>query len=132
MYCTDPIADMLTRIRNANSALHEKVDIPFSKEKEAIANVLKKEGYILNYKIIEKDGKKDIRAYLKYGENNEKVIKGIKRISKPGRRVYSGVKELPKVLGGLGIAIVSTPKGIITGKECRKENVGGEVLCYVW
>ncbi|BDU49537.1 30S ribosomal protein S8 [Haliovirga abyssi] len=132
MYFTDPIADMLTRIRNANSASHEKADMPFSKEKEAIASVLKAEGYILNYKVIEKNNKKDLRIYLKYGVNNEKVIKGIKRISTPGRRAYSGVKEMPKVLGGLGIAIVSTPKGIITGKECKKENVGGEVLCYVW
>lgn len=132
MYFTDPIADMLTRIRNANSASHEKVDMPFSKEKESIASVLKAEGYILNYKVVEKNNKKDLRVYLKYGVNDEKVIKGIKRISTPGRRAYSGVKEIPKVLGGLGIAIVSTPKGIITGRECKKENVGGEVLCYVW
>lgn len=131
MFLTDPIADMLTRIRNANSVKHEKVDMPFSKEKEAIANVLKEEGFILNYKIIQDGNKKNIRVYLKYVEGTQ-VIKGIKRISKPGRRVYSGAVEMPRVLSGLGIAIVSTPKGIVTDKFCRINNVGGEVLCYVW
>lgn len=131
MYLTDPIADMLTRIRNANTAKHEKVDIPFSKEKEAIIKILKDEGYILNYKEIAEGAIKTIRVYLKYA-GKEKVITGLKRVSKPGRRVYSGVADMPKVLGGLGIAIVSTPKGIITGKKCVNENVGGEVLCYVW
>jgi small subunit ribosomal protein S8 len=131
MYLTDPIADMLTRIRNANSAMHEKVDVPFSKMKEAIANTLKEEGYILNYKIITDGNKKNIRIYLKY-DGKERVIKGLKRISKPGRRVYSSVEDMPRVLSGLGIAIVSTPKGVITDRICRNENVGGEVLCFVW
>jgi small subunit ribosomal protein S8 len=131
MYLTDPIADMLTRIRNANSAMHDKVDVPFSKMKEAIANTLKEEGYILNYKIITDGNKKNIRIYLKY-DGKERVIKGLKRISKPGRRVYSSVEDMPRVLSGLGIAIVSTPKGVITDRICRNENVGGEVLCFVW
>ncbi len=132
MFLTDPIADMLTRIRNANSAMHEKVDVPFSKEKLAIAKILKDEGYILNYKEIEEGNKKDIRVYLKFVDGKEKVIRGLKRISKPGRRVYTGVENTPTVLGGLGIAILSTPKGVITDKQCKAENVGGEVLCYVW
>ncbi len=132
MFLTDPIADMLTRIRNANSAMHEKVDVPFSKEKLAIAKILKDEGYILNYKEIEEGNKKDIRVYLKFVDGKEKVIRGLKRISKPGRRVYTGVENMPTVLGGLGIAILSTPKGVITDKQCKAENVGGEVLCYVW
>jgi len=132
MFLTDPIADMLTRIRNANSAMHEKVDVPFSKEKLAIAKILKDEGFILNYKEIEEGNKKDIRVYLKFVDGKEKVIRGLKRISKPGRRVYTGVENMPKVLGGLGIAILSTPKGVITDKQCKTENVGGEVLCYVW
>ena len=132
MFLTDPIADMLTRIRNANSAMHEKVDVPFSKEKLAIAKILKDEGFILNYKEIEEGNKKDIRVYLKFVDGKEKVIRGLKRISKPGRRVYTGVENMPTVLGGLGIAILSTPKGVITDKQCKAENVGGEVLCYVW
>ncbi len=132
MFLTDPIADMLTRIRNANSAMHEKVDVPFSKEKLAIAKILKDEGYILNYKEIEEGNKKDIRVYLKFVDGKEKVIRGLKRISKPGRRVYTGVENMPTVLGGLGIAILSTPKGVITDKQCKAQNVGGEVLCYVW
>lgn len=132
MYVTDPIADMLTRIRNGNIAMHEKVDVPFSKEKEAITKILKEEGYVLNYKIISENNKQTLRIYLRYGEGNEKVIKGLRRISKPGRRVYTNVEDMPKVLGGLGIAVVSTSKGIITDKVCRKENIGGEVLCYVW
>lgn len=131
MNLTDPIADMLTRIRNANSAKHVSVKIPFSKMKEGIANILKNEGYIKDFEIKEDGSKKDVIVALKYVDG-ENVIKGLKRISKPGRRVYSGVEELPKVLGGLGIAIVSTPKGVITDKECRKHSVGGEVLCYVW
>lgn len=131
MNLTDPIADMLTRIRNANSAKHSVVSIPFSKIKESIANILKNEGYIVNYEIKEEGSKKDIVVTLKYVEG-ETVIKGLRRISKPGRRVYSSVENLPKVLGGLGIAIVSTPKGVITDKECRKHSVSGEVLCYVW
>ena len=131
MNLTDPIADMLTRIRNANSAKHVSVKIPFSKMKEGIANILKNEGYIKDFEIKEDGSKKDVIVALKYVDG-ENVIKGLKRISKPGRRVYSGVEDLPKVLGGLGIAIVSTPKGVITDKECRKHSVGGEVLCYVW
>lgn len=131
MNLTDPIADMLTRIRNANSARHEVVAIPFSKIKESIANILKNEGYIAGYEIKEEGNIKDIVVTLKYVDG-EAVIKGLRRISKPGRRVYSSVENLPKVLGGLGIAIVSTPKGVIIDKECRKHSVGGEVLCYVW
>lgn len=132
MYVTDPIADMLTRIRNGNIAMHEKVDVPFSKEKEAITKILKEEGYVLNFKVISENNKQTLRVYLRYGEGNEKVIKGLRRISKPGRRVYTNVEDMPKVLGGLGIAIVSTSKGILTDKVCRKENIGGEVLCYIW
>lgn len=131
MNLTDPIADMLTRIRNANSAKHESVKIPFSNMKHGIANILKNEGYIKDFELKEDGSKKDVVVSLKYVDG-ENVIKGLKRISKPGRRVYSGVEELPKVLGGLGIAIVSTPRGVITDKECRKHSVGGEVLCYVW
>ena len=131
MHLTDPIADMLTRIRNANSAKHANVKVPFSKMKEGISNILKNEGYIAGFEIKEDGSKKDIIVSLKYVDG-ENVIKGLKRISKPGRRVYSGAEGLPKVLGGLGIAIVSTPKGVITDKECRKHSVGGEVLCYVW
>lgn len=132
MFLTDPIADMLTRIRNANTAMHERVDIPFSKEKLAIAKILKEEGFVLNFKEVVDGNKKNLRVYLKYGDKRERVIKGLKRISKPGRRVYIGVADMPRVLGGLGIAIVSTPKGVITDKGARKENVGGEILCYVW
>lgn len=131
MYLTDPIADMLTRIRNGNMAKHAQVAVPFSKIKESIANILKNEGYIVSYEVKEEGTKKDIVVTLKYMDGDA-VIKGLKRISKPGRRVYTSVESLPKVLGGLGIAIVSTPKGVITDKECRKHSVGGEVLCYVW
>lgn len=131
MHLTDPIADMLTRIRNANLAKHNTVKIPFSKIKESLANTLKSEGYINNFEVKEEGTKKDIIVSLKFMDG-EAVIKGLKRISKPGRRVYTSVESLPKVLGGLGIAIVSTPNGVITDKECRKHSVGGEVLCYVW
>ena len=132
MQITDPIADMLTRIRNANSARHESVDIPASNMKKAIAEILLSEGYIKNYQIIE-DGKQGIiRVILKYGENKAKVITGLKRISKPGLRVYSSKEELPKVLKGLGIAIISTSKGVMTDKSARRENIGGEVLAFVW
>ena len=131
MHLTDPIADMLTRIRNANLAKHNTVKIPFSKIKESLANILKSEGYINNFEVKEEGTKKDIIVSLKFMDG-EAVIKGLRRISKPGRRVYTSVESLPKVLGGLGIAIVSTPKGVITDKECRKHSVGGEVLCYVW
>ncbi|MBS9775471.1 MAG: 30S ribosomal protein S8 [Fusobacterium sp.] len=131
MYLTDPIADMLTRVRNANAVMHEKVDIPHSKMKEKIADILKEQGYISNYKIITEGNKKNIRVYLKYS-GKERVIKGIKRISKPGRRVYSSVEDMPRVLSGLGIAIVSTSKGIMTDKVARAEKIGGEILAFVW
>jgi len=130
---SDPIADMLTRIRNANSAKHDTVDIPSSKVKAAIADILVQEGYIKGYEVIEMGVKKTMRVTLKYGATkNEKVISGVKRISKPGLRIFASCDEMPKVLNGLGVAIVSTNKGIITDKEARKSNVGGEVLAYVW
>ncbi len=132
MVTTDPIADMLTRIRNANDAYHDKVDMPASKMKAAMLAILKDEGFIRNVEEIEVDGHTRLRATLKYGANREKVIKGLKRISKPGLRVYAGKEELPRVLGGLGIAIVSTSKGVMTDKKARKEGLGGEVLAYVW
>ena len=132
MQITDPIADMLTRIRNANTARHETVDIPASNMKKAIAEILNNEGYIKGYQIIE-DGKQGvIRVTLKYTSNKEKVISGIKRVSKPGLRMYAPADELPRVLKGLGIAIISTSKGIMTDKEARKLHVGGEVLAFVW
>ena len=130
---SDPIADMLTRIRNANTAKHDTVDIPASKMKNAIAEILLNEGYIQKYEIIEDGNFSVIRVTLKYGSTkNEKIITGLKRISKPGLRVYAGKENLPKVLGGLGIAILSTNQGIITDKEARKLQVGGEVLAFVW
>ena len=133
MTMSDPIADMLTRIRNANTAKHDTVDIPSSKIKVAIADILVDEGYIAKYDIIEEGSFKTIRVTLKYGaDKNEKIITGIKRISKPGLRVYAGKEEIPSVLGGLGIAILSTNKGILTDKQARKEQVGGEVLAFVW
>jgi small subunit ribosomal protein S8 len=132
MLVLDPIADMLTRIRNANSNKSETVLIPQSKTKLAIAEILKSEGYIVDYKASVVDGIKMIEITLKYGPNGEKVIQGLKRISKPGLRIYANAEQLPKVLNGLGIAIISTSKGIITDKEARKLNVGGEVLAYVW
>lgn len=131
MYLTDPIADMLTRIRNANAVMHEKVDVPHSTLKDRIAEILKEEGYIANYKVVTDGNKKNIRVYLKY-DGKDRVIKGIKRISKPGRRVYSSVEDMPRVLSGLGIAIVSTSKGIVTDRVARRENVGGEILAFVW
>ncbi len=133
MTMSDPIADMLTRIRNANTAKHDTVDIPASKMKLAIAEILFNEGYIKKYEIIEDGNFKTIKVTLKYGKDkNEKIITGIKRISKPGLRVYAGKDELPRVLGGLGIAIISTNNGVVTDKEARKLNVGGEVLAFVW
>ena len=133
MTMSDPIADMLTRIRNANTAKHDTVDVPASKMKIAIADILVDEGYIAKYEIVDNGNFKDIRVTLKYGSNkNEKIISGIKRISKPGLRIYAGKDEIPYVLGGLGIAILSTNKGIVTDKEARKLQVGGEVLAYVW
>ncbi|NLW25469.1 MAG: 30S ribosomal protein S8 [Clostridia bacterium] len=132
MVMTDPIADFLTRIRNANTVMHEKVEIPASKMKKTLAEILKNEGFVKDYEYIE-DGKQGIiRIYLKYGPNRERVITGLKRISKPGLRVYCKKDEIPKVLGGLGIAIISTSKGIMTDKEARKAGLGGEVICYVW
>lgn len=133
MTMSDPIADMLTRIRNANTAKHDTVDVPASKMKIAIANILLDEGYIQKYDIVEDGIFKTIKITLKYGaDKNEKVISGIKRISKPGLRVYASNEDLPKVLGGLGTAIISTNAGVITDKEARKLNVGGEVLAFVW
>ena len=133
MSISDPIADMLTRIRNANTAKHDTVDIPASKMKQAIADILLKEGYVQAVDVITEGAFSTIRITLKYGsDKNEKVIKGLKRISKPGLRVYSDAENLPKVLGGLGTAIISTNKGVLTDKEARKENVGGEVLAFVW
>jgi small subunit ribosomal protein S8 len=131
MYTTDPIADMLTRIRNANQARHETVGIPASKEKIEIARILKEEGFIKSYTVTG-DLKKTITVELKYAANNEKVITGIKRISKPGLRVYAQVDSIPRVLNGLGVAIISTSHGIMTDKSARANHVGGEVLAYVW
>lgn len=132
MHVTDPVADMLTRIRNANSAKHETVDIPASKVKKAIAEILNEEGYIKGYQVID-DGKQGIiKLTLKYGANKEKVLSGLKRISKPGLRVYASRDELPRVLKGLGIAIISTSQGIMTDKKARAKNIGGEVLAFVW
>ena len=132
MLVLDPIADMLTRIRNANSNKHETVLIPQSNVKLAIAEILKNEGFIVDFKAVESEGVKMIEVTLKYGPNGEKVIQGLKRISKPGLRIYANAEQLPQVLNGLGIAIISTSKGIITDKNARKLNVGGEVLAYVW
>ncbi|MBO5158134.1 MAG: 30S ribosomal protein S8 [Lachnospiraceae bacterium] len=133
MMTNDPIADMLTRIRNANTAKHDTVDVPASKIKLAIADILVEEGYIAKYDIVEDGNFKTIRITLKYGaDKNEKIISGLKRISKPGLRVYASKENLPKVLGGLGIAIISTNKGIVTDKVARQLNVGGEVLAFVW
>lgn len=132
MNITDPIADMLTRIRNANSTNKDIVNIPASKIKINIADILKEEGFISDYKIVDSYPQNTLRVYLKYGDNYEKVISGIKRISKPGLRVYVKNDEVPKVLGGLGIAVISTSQGIVTDKTARNNGVGGEVLCYVW
>lgn len=132
MVMTDPVADFLTRIRNGNMVLHETVEVPASRVKVAIATIMKEEGYIRDYEYI-KDGKQGvIRIYLKYGPNKEKVITGIKRISKPGLRVYVKRDEIPKVLGGLGTAVISTSKGLMTDKNARKIGIGGEVICYIW
>ena len=132
MTVTDPIADMLTRIRNANQMRYNEVVIPSSNVKLAIVKILKDEGYIENYKVEKNEVQDNIIVTLKYGKNKERVISGLKRISKPGLRVYAKAEEIPTVLNGLGISIVSTSKGIMTGKEARKENLGGEVLAYVW
>ena len=133
MTTNDPIADMLTRIRNANTAKHDTVDVPASKMKLAIADILVDEGYVEKYDLVDNGNFKDIRITLKYGKDkNDKIIAGLKRISKPGLRVYAAKEELPKVLGGLGIAIISTNKGVMTDKKARELNVGGEVLAFVW
>ena len=132
MQITDPIADMLTRIRNANSVHHDKVEIPASRMKKAIAQLLKQEGFVKDFDVVEDNKQGTLRISLKYGPNREKVITGLKRISKPGRRVYVKSEQLPKVLGGLGIALVSTSAGIMSDKEARKAGLGGEVLAYVW
>ena len=133
MAMSDPVADMLTRIRNANTAKHDTVDVPSSKMKLAIADILVEEGYIKKYDLIDEGSFKTIRITLKYGaDRNEKIITGLKRISKPGLRIYAGKDELPRVLGGLGIAIISTNQGVVTDKKARELQVGGEVLAYVW
>ena len=132
MAMTDPIADMLTRIRNANTAGHSSVEIPASKMKKSIAEILKNEGFITDYKVVNDNAQGTIKIDLKYGYDKERTIIGIKKISKPGLRVYAKADQVPKVLGGLGIAIISTSKGVITDKQARKERVGGEVICYVW
>ena len=132
MHITDPIADMLTRIRNANNARHTTVDIPASNMKKAIAKILLDEGYVKNVEVIDDNIRGVIRITLKYGENKQKVLTGLKRVSKPGLRSYASKEELPKVLKGLGIAIISTSKGVMTDKEARRQNVGGEVLAFIW
>ena len=132
MQITDPIADMLTRIRNANAAKHDSVDVPASNMKKAIAQILVDEGYVKSFSVID-DGKQGIiRIQLKYGANKTQVIQGLRRVSKPGLRIYTGVEDMPQVMRGLGIAILSTSKGIMTDKQARKENIGGEVLAFVW
>jgi small subunit ribosomal protein S8 len=129
---SDPIADMLTRVRNAITARHPKVDVPASKLKAEIARILKEEGYIANFKVAEEGVKRVIKIYLKYGPNNSPVITKIERVSRPGCRVYVGQDDIPRVQGGLGINILTTPRGVMTGKHARKEGVGGELLCQIW
>ncbi len=129
---TDPIADMLTRIRNALTTRHDFTDVPASKLKIALAEVLKKEGYIKSFEVKAEESRKNVRIHLAYGGGREPVIVGLQRVSKPGLRVYAAKSEIPRVYGGLGIAIISTPEGVMTGKEARSRGVGGEVLCYVW
>ena len=129
---SDPIADMLTRVRNAIRARHPKVDVPASNLKTEIARILKEEGYIANYKVAEEGVKKVIKIYLKYATDNSPVISGIERVSRPGCRSYSGMNDIPRVQGGLGISILTTPRGVMTGRNARREGVGGEILCSVW
>jgi small subunit ribosomal protein S8 len=129
---TDPVADMLARIRNGSLAEHEKVDIPASKLKVRLAEILKEEGFVKNFRLIEDKRQGVLRVYLKYGPGQERVISGLRRVSKPGRRLYVAADRIPTVLGGMGVAILSTPRGLLTDRESRKANVGGEVLCYVW
>jgi len=132
MTSSDPIADMLTRVRNALSAKHQKVDVPASKLKMEIARILKEEGYIINFKLAEDGTQRSIRLYLKYTAANEPAIAKIQRVSRPGCRVYVGSADIPRVLGGLGVNILTTPRGVMTGRDARKEGVGGELLCQVW
>ena len=132
MNLTDPVADMLARIRNAIRARHQKVDVPASNLKTEIARILKEEGYISNFKATEEEGHKVVRIYLKYGNNNEAAISNVARVSSPGNRVYVRRSEIPRVLGGMGINILTTPRGVMTGRQARKEGVGGELLCEVW
>lgn len=132
MNLTDPVADFLTRIRNAHNARHQKLDVPASKLKAEIARILKEEGYIVNVKPVEEEGRQVLRVYLKYGVNNESAIRDLKRVSKPGCRVYLGKDEIRRVQGGLGISIMTTPRGVMTGRQARREGVGGEILCEVW
>jgi len=132
MSLTDPVADLLTRIRNAVSARQQKLDVPASKLKMEIARILKEEGYISNFKATEENGRKVLRVYLKYGSNNDAAITNLARVSRPGCRVYVGHQEIPRVLGGLGINILTTPKGVMTGRQARKSGIGGEILCEVW
>lgn len=132
MVMTDPIADMLTRIRNANVVKHDKLQLPASKVKAEIADILKREGYIRDYEVVEDNKQGVLRLFLKYGQNEERVITGLKRISKPGRRVYAKAHEVPRVLNGLGTAVVSTSNGVLSDKEARQQAVGGEVLAYIW
>jgi small subunit ribosomal protein S8 len=129
---TDPIADMLTAIRNALQVRHPKVDVPASKRKAEIARVLKEEGFVAAYKVIEENKKKVLRVYLKYGPEKQRVITGLRRVSKPGRRAYRGRREIKAVYGGLGISILTTPRGIMTGRQARRQSLGGEILCEVW
>lgn len=132
MRLTDPVADLLARIRNAIRARHQKVDVPVSKLKLEIARILKEEGYVSNFKVTEEEGHKILRIYLKYSNNNEAVISNLSRVSSPGCRVYVRRTEIPRVLGGMGINILTTPRGVMTGRQARKEGVGGEILCEVW
>ena len=132
MNMTDPIADMLTRLRNAMQARHPKVDVPASKLKGEIARILKEEGYIANYKVAEEEGKRTIKIYLKYSDESAPVISKMQRVSRPGRRVYVGSKEIPRVLGGMGINILTTPRGVMTGRNAHRNRVGGEILCEIW
>ncbi len=132
MSMSDPISDLLTRLRNANRANHEKVDIPFSKIKQEIVRIIKEEGFVKNFKLLEDKRQGTIRVFMKYGPNRERVIKDVKRVSRPGCRVYTSADRIPRVLGGLGVAILSTSKGIMTDRQARLASVGGEVLCYLW
>jgi len=132
MMTTDPIADLITRIRNANRANHEKVDIPSSKMKQEVVRLIKEEGFIRNFKVLEDRRQGVIRVFLKYGPNRERIINEVERVSKPGRRIYTPADRIPRVLGGLGVAILSTSQGIMTDRQARRARVGGEVLCYIW